>query len=171
RAAAWQAMEPPMARARGGKDRLAATSGVILEGELATGPTSSPQSNGVGVKIDHRSGLDVGERGGLVQEQDQAGGLPQVGRGRASPRGASGLGEELIGEGRAIMRGRPGHEAAPGATGLFVSGDDALTLSLPRLLATLQLFAEWTTKPEAGPDGGEPEPAPNGRLYSPSRGS
>src|SRR5262249_45226750 len=146
RAAAWQAMEPPMARARGGKDRLAATSGVILEVELATGPTSSPQSGGVGVKIDHRSGLDVGERGGLVQEQDQPGALPQVGRGRASRCESSGLGEELIGEGRAIMRGRPGHETAPGATGLFVSGDDALTLSLPRLLATLQLFAEWTTK-------------------------
>src|SRR5262249_5398163 len=150
RATTSQAMETTMARSRGGKDRLAATSGVILEVELATGPTSSPQSNGVGVKIDHSSGLDVGERGGLVQEQDQAGALPQGGRGRASRCESSGLGQQRIGEGRRIMRGRPGHEAAPGATGLFVSGDDALTLSLPRLLATLQLFAEWTTKQRVG---------------------
>src|SRR5262249_49602209 len=105
RATTSQAMETTMARSRGGKDRLAATSGVILEVELATGPTPSPQSNGVGVKIDHRSGLDVGERGGLVQEQDQPGALPQGGRGRASRCGASGLGEQLIGGGRARMWG------------------------------------------------------------------
>jgi hypothetical protein len=61
-------METTIALSRGGKDRLAATSGIVLEVELATGPTFSPQADGVGVKIDHSSGLCVGKRGSLVQE-------------------------------------------------------------------------------------------------------
>jgi len=96
------------------------------------------------VKVDPRRGLDVGKRGEFVQQQDQLSALPEVGRGRASCRKSSRLSEKLIGEGRAIVRGRTWHETAPGATGrLFI--DDALTLSLPRIAATLQLFAEWTT--------------------------
>jgi hypothetical protein len=78
RATTSQAMETTMARSRGGKGRLAATSGLVLEAKLATGPTSSPQADGVGVKIDHGRDLDVGERRGLVQEQDQPGALPQM---------------------------------------------------------------------------------------------
>jgi len=71
-------METTMARSRGGKDRLAAPAGLVLEVELATGPTPSPQADGVGVEIDQRGGLDIGECGVLVEEQDQAGALPQV---------------------------------------------------------------------------------------------
>src|SRR5262249_60098805 len=104
-----------------------------------------------GVKIDLSGGLDIGECGVLVQEQDQAGALPQVRGGGASRRESSRLGEELLGEGRERVRGRPRHETAPGATGLFISSDDPLTLSLPRIEATLQLFAEWTTKFPIGP--------------------
>ena len=81
----------------------------------------------------------------FVQEQDQAGALPEVRRGRASRDESSGLGEELVGEGRAMEWGRARHETAPRATGQFVFSDDALTLSPPRSSATLQLFAEWTT--------------------------
>src|SRR3954453_1761510 len=62
RATTSQAMETTMALSRGGKDRLAATSGIVLEAQLATGPTFSPQSDGVGVKIDRSSGLDLGKR-------------------------------------------------------------------------------------------------------------
>jgi hypothetical protein len=71
-------METTTARSRGGKDRLAAPAGLVLEVELAIGPTSSPEADGVGVKIDLSSGLDIGECGVLVEEQDQAGALPQV---------------------------------------------------------------------------------------------
>jgi hypothetical protein len=60
------------------KDWLAPPSGLVLEAELATGPTFSPQADGVGVKIDHSSGLNVGKRRDLVQKQDQLGALPQV---------------------------------------------------------------------------------------------
>ena len=145
RATTAQAMDTTTALSRGGKAGLAASPGVVLEGKLAAGPTLPPQADGVGVKIDHRRGLDVGKGGGLVQQQDQLGALPQVG-GRGAGGGESPrLGEELVGEGGAIARGRPRHEAAPWASGLVFCRGDALTLSLPRSSATLQLFVEWTT--------------------------
>src|SRR6185369_13843785 len=67
---------------------------------------------------------------------------------RSSTDEAPGLGEELIGETGAIAWGRSRHRTAPVASDqVFL--DDALTLSPPRSAATLQLFAEWTTKPQA----------------------
>ena len=65
--------------------------------------------------------------------------------GGASRRQPSCLGEELIGETRAILRGRPCHEVAPRATGLLLCGDNPLTLSPPLFSSTLLSFAEWTT--------------------------
>ena len=96
-----------MALSRGGKDGLAASSRIILQGKLAFGPAFSPEADGVGMKAQSSSGCHVGKRGEFVQEQDELGALPKRGRGRSSGRESSGLGEELIGEGRAIARGWP----------------------------------------------------------------
>jgi hypothetical protein len=57
------------------------------------------------MEIKTSSGSHVGKRGGFVEEQDQACTLPEVRGCGASVKEASGLGEELIGEGRA-MKGR-----------------------------------------------------------------
>jgi hypothetical protein len=145
RATTSQAMDAMMALSRGGKDRLAATSGSVLEGKLPTGPAFPPEADRVGVQVEASSGCHVGKRGSLMQEQDQVGALPEVGRSGASRRKSSRLGEELVGEGRVKARERPRHETAPRATGRLLASDDALTIPLPRNSATLQLFAEWTT--------------------------
>jgi hypothetical protein len=102
RATTSQAMETTTALSRGGKDRLAATSRIILEGKLPCSPALPPKPDGVGMKVDPGSGFHVGNRGEFVEEQDQAGSLPEVRRCGASPEEASGLVEELIGEGRAM---------------------------------------------------------------------
>src|SRR4051794_5520884 len=64
-----QAMEVTSARSRGGKDRLAAASRVILEGKVTRSPALSPQSDGVGVEVKACCGLHVGKCGELVEQQ------------------------------------------------------------------------------------------------------
>ena len=138
-------MDVTIALSRGGKDGLAAASGVVLEGKLACGPALPPKPDGVGVEVEASSGFHVGKRGEFVEQQDQAGALPEVGGGGASADEASGLGQELLGEGRAMMWQRPRHETAPGATGQLISGDDACIIGLTRSSVTLQLFVKRTT--------------------------
>src|SRR5947209_16296844 len=76
-----QAMEVTMALSRGGKGGLASASVVILEGEAACGPALPPQADGVGVEADPGGSFGVGNLGQLVEEQDQAGALMEVGGG------------------------------------------------------------------------------------------
>jgi hypothetical protein len=140
-------MDVTIARSRGGKDGLAATSGVVLEGEPACGPALSPKPDGVGVEAEASSGLHVGKRGEFVEQQDQVGALPKVGRSGTRAGAASGLGEESLGEGRAMLWQRPRHETAPGATGQLISGDDTGIIGPTQRSVTLQLFVKRTTKP------------------------
>src|SRR2546421_5613713 len=105
-----QAMEARIALSRGGKDRLAATPGVVLQGKLPPGPALPPQPDGVGVKVDPSSGLHVGKRGRLMQEQDQTGALAEVSGGGASLRQAPGLCQKRSGEERAIARQGSRHQ-------------------------------------------------------------
>jgi len=80
RATTSQAIEATIALSRGGKDRLAAPAGVVLEGEPAPGPAMPPTADGIGMEAETSGDLDVGERGGLVKEQDQACALPEMRR-------------------------------------------------------------------------------------------
>jgi hypothetical protein len=76
------------------------------------------------MKVDPGSGLHVGKQGEFAEKQDQAGALAEVRRCGASAEEASGFGEELIREGRAMKGRRARHETAPRANGqLFFSGD------------------------------------------------
>ena len=97
------------------------------------------------MQVDAGGGGDVGKGGVLVQEQDQVGPLAEVGRGRAGRDETPGLCQEIIGEGRAIARGRARHETAPEAIGQIAACDSALTLSPSYNSATLQSFAERTS--------------------------
>jgi hypothetical protein len=81
------------------------------------------------MQVDAGGGFGVGERGMLVQEHDEVGALAQMGRRRASRDEPPGLSEEVIGEGRAIARGRARHETAPEVIGQVADCDSALTLS------------------------------------------
>jgi hypothetical protein len=76
------------------------------------------------MKIKMSGGRHVGKRGGFVKEQDQTGTLPEVRRRSASKADAPGLGEELIGEGRAMTRWRARHETTPRAIGRMAFSDD-----------------------------------------------
>ena len=75
------------------------------------------------MKVDPGSGFHVGNRGKFVEEQDQAGTLSEVRRCGASEEEALGLGEELIGEGRAMKWEKARHETAPRTTGQLFSVD------------------------------------------------
>ena len=146
RATTSQAMEATTALSRGGKDRLAASAGIVLEGKLPSGPALPPAADGIGMKIETSSGRHVGERGDVVQEQDQACTLPEVRRRGASVDEASGLGEELVREGRAMKRRRARHETTPRAIGRRVFSDDTPSIGRLQRLLTLPLFVKWTTK-------------------------
>jgi hypothetical protein len=139
-------MDTTIALSRGGKDGLAASSGSIFEGKIAFVPALSPEANGVRVKAEPSRRGHVGKRGVLVQQQDEMGALAEMGRRRASAHQAAGLSDEVFGEGWAMAWKRARHGAAPGAICPLLLSDDALTLLFPRSWATLQLFAEWTTK-------------------------
>src|SRR4051812_35611936 len=90
---------------------------------------------GIGMKVKTSRGGHVGERGGFVEEQDQACTLPEVRRCGARVEEASRLGEELIREGRAMKRRRARHETTPGAIGRRVFSDDTPSIGrLQRLL-------------------------------------
>src|SRR4051812_19262861 len=91
-------------------------------------------------------GSHVGERGGFVKEQDQAGTLPEVRCCGASVEEASGFGEELLREGRARKGGRAGHETTPGAIDGMVFRDDPPSIGRLQESVTLPLFVKWTTK-------------------------
>jgi hypothetical protein len=124
RATTSQAIDATMARSRGGKDRLAAAAGIVLEDEPAFGPALSPPADGVGMEIELNGGRHVGKRGGFVEEQDQTCTSPEVRRRGASEADAPGLGEELIREGRAMMRWGARQMTAPRANGRIVFSDD-----------------------------------------------
>src|SRR5262245_3577809 len=75
-----QARAVTWARSSGGKGGLAPPAGSVLEGEVALGPALAPEADGVWVKPDLGAGLDVGEIGPFVQEDDQGRPLTQVRR-------------------------------------------------------------------------------------------
>jgi hypothetical protein len=76
------------------------------------------------MEIEMSGGGPVGEGGGFVEEQDQTGALPEVRRGGASAAEAAGLGEEFLGEGRAMQGRGSGHGVTPSGIGQMVlSGD------------------------------------------------
>jgi hypothetical protein len=145
RATTSQAIEATTALSRGGKGRLPATAGVVLEAELTSGPALPPTADGIGMKIETSSGSHVGERGEFVEEQDQACTLPEVRRRGSSAEEASSLGEELIREGRAMKRRWAGHETTPRAIGRRVFSDDTPSIGRLQRLLTLPLFVKWTT--------------------------
>src|SRR3954465_6984175 len=95
RATTSQAIEATTALSRGGKDRLTATAGIVLEGELTSGPALPPAADGIGMEVETSGGSHVGERWGFVEEQDQSCTLPQMRRRGSSVEEASSLGEEL----------------------------------------------------------------------------
>src|SRR5260370_5484724 len=68
RATTSHAMEVIMARSRGGKDRLAASSRSVFEGKLACGPALPPAANAVGGGAQPSTDFDIGKRGLLVPE-------------------------------------------------------------------------------------------------------
>ena len=146
RATTSQAIEATTALSRGGKDRLSATAGIVLEGELTSGPALPPTADGIGMKIETSSGSHVGESWGFVEEQDQACTLPEVRRRGSSVEEASSLGEELLREGRAMKRRRARHETTPRAIGRRVFNDDIPSIGRLQRLLTLPLFVKWTTK-------------------------
>src|SRR5262249_50216904 len=110
RAITSQAIEATMARSRGGKGRLAAAAGIVLESEPARGAASPPAADRIGMQIQPGGGRRIGERRVLMEEQDQMSALPEVRRRRASAGESPGLGEEPLREGRAMDRRRAGHE-------------------------------------------------------------
>jgi hypothetical protein len=91
----------------------------------------------------------VGNRGEFVKEQDQAGALPEVRRCGASLEEASGLGEELIREGRAMKWRRAWHETAPEAIGRVVFSEDTPSIGRPQESGTPPLIVKWTTKADS----------------------
>jgi hypothetical protein len=145
RATTSQAIEATTALSRGGKDRLTATAGIVLEGELTSGPALPPTADGIGMKIETSRGRHVAERRGFVEEQGQACTLPEVRRRGSSVEEASSLGEELVREGRVMKRRRARHETPPRAIGRSVFSDDTPSIGRLQRLLTLPLFAKWTT--------------------------
>ena len=119
-----------MALSRGGKDRLAAPARLVLEGELTSGPALPPTADGTGMEIETSGGSHVGDGGEFVKEQDQACSLPEVRRRGASVEEASGLGEELSREDRAMQRQRTRHETTPGRTGQMVFGNQTSSIAI-----------------------------------------
>jgi hypothetical protein len=85
------------------------------------------------MQVEASSGGHIGERRGFVEEQDQVGALPEVRRGLASAGEASGLGEELVREGRAMKRRGAGHETTPRGIGWRDLRDD-----IPSIVAAFE---------------------------------
>jgi hypothetical protein len=98
------------------------------------------------MKIKPSCGCYVGKRGGFVKEQDQARTLPEVRRCGARVEEASGLGEKLIREDRAMKWRRARHETIPGAVGQMIFSDDTPSIGRLQSSVTLPLFAKWTTQ-------------------------
>jgi hypothetical protein len=97
------------------------------------------------MEIKTSRGGHVGKRGEFVKEQDQACTLAEVRRCGASVEEASGLGEELVREGRAMKGGRARHETTPRAIGQMVFSDDTPSIGRLQRSVTLPLFVKWTT--------------------------
>src|SRR5215470_15375414 len=62
RATTSQAMEATMARSRGGKGGLAASSGCVVQGKIAQCPALPPAADAVGVQAEAGGGLGVGDQ-------------------------------------------------------------------------------------------------------------
>src|SRR5687767_1463252 len=74
---ASQASALTTARSSGGKSDGSAAAGSVVEHEVAPGPALPPTANRIGMELHFLPGGHVGERGMLVQQQDQCGALPQ----------------------------------------------------------------------------------------------
>src|SRR3954470_6378628 len=79
-----QAIALTIASSRGGKNRRAAPSRLILQSEIALGPAFPPESNGVGMQLHAGRGFGIGEERLLVEQEDQAGPLSELELDRAS---------------------------------------------------------------------------------------
>jgi hypothetical protein len=85
------------------------------------------------MQVEASGGGHIGKRRGFVEEQDQVGALSEVRRGRAGAEEVSGLGEELIREGRAMKRWRARHETTPRGMGRMGLSD-----GIPSIVAALE---------------------------------
>src|SRR3954469_12295782 len=66
-----QARALTIALSRGGKRGLAPAPGLVFQGQEALTPTPAPVAHRIGMQSDMAPGYDVGERGVLVEQQDQ----------------------------------------------------------------------------------------------------
>jgi hypothetical protein len=98
------------------------------------------------MKIETSGGFHVGEQGEIVEEQDQAGALPEVGRCCTSAEEASGLGEEFVREGRTMKWRRARQETTPRAVGGVCFSEDAPIIGRQQRSVTRALFVKWSTK-------------------------
>ena len=146
RATTSQAMEATTALSRGGKDRLAAPAGIVLEGETGLRPSVAANGGWNWGEDRDEQRLPRWKAWGI-----RAGARPSVrAAGGATPRCERGRG---VGPRRGTHRGRSGDEAAEGQARDDSESDRPEGFQRryshhtpPRSSATLPLFAEWTTK-------------------------
>src|SRR3954468_19500218 len=98
------------------------------------------------MELEAGAGGDIGEPGLLVQEQDQACPLAEVGGCGTTEGEVLGPVEEFGREGGSVQRWRARHGSNPRAMSRRDSMSDTLTVAMTPA-ATLQLFAERTTRP------------------------
>jgi hypothetical protein len=97
------------------------------------------------MKLDADAGLDVGEKGAVVQQQGQARPLAEVSGRCATADVVLGLSQELGGEAGTVQRWGAGHGDGPLLATLCLSMNYTPTVANHALAATLQLFAVRTT--------------------------
>jgi hypothetical protein len=97
------------------------------------------------MEVDAGAGRDIGEPGLLVQEEDQACPLAEVGGCGTTEGEVLGTVEEFGREGGSVQWWRARHGRDPRAMSRRDARDDTLTVAKTPA-ATLQLFAERTTK-------------------------
>jgi hypothetical protein len=73
----------------------------------------APEADRVGMKVETAAGLDIGERGLFVEQQDQLGTLMGLVSHRPGRGEAAGLVEKLRRELRAVSRRGAGHRGRP----------------------------------------------------------
>ena len=112
----------------------------VLQRQVAIGPASSPEANGVGVQMHLSPCLGVREERLLVQEEDQGSPLPPWVRHGTLPPELLGLFEPLGGENGVIERRGTRHGTPPGAKTVVMAIQSPLSVPKKQAWATLQLF-------------------------------
>ena len=112
-------MEATTARSKGGKGGLPATPRLVLEAEPPFSPALPPTADAVRMQVEPSTGFDIGQRGKVMQDQDQTRSLSEMRCRRASGRETPCLGEKFLGETRTIVWQGSRHETAPRVSGHF----------------------------------------------------